>query len=698
MLSFSYGFARSWVFGHGPAGDNPKLDPVTLLGEPAYTALSGFRAIPSISVLGNYTPAFGNGSIGSQPWSIIREGQETHQLLASLSRVQGQHELKFGGEGRMHRINFVQPGTPAGLYNFDFNGTSQHPSSGGGDAMASFLPSVNPGSWGQYEIPAFVSTQSFQWAGFVNDNWRVNRKLTVNIGLRYDLSLPRTERYNRMNSLDTNVASPLQVPAFPNLKGAEVFVSSSNRYNYATEYADFGNFGPRLGIAYKLTDKTVIRTGYGIFSVVSRRGAAGTGGSGYQGYDTSTNWINSYQNDGATPWGRLSNPFPAGVRLPPGSSKGLLNDVGFGAAGPTKAYNQTPYEQTWSFGMQREIPWGVLIDANYVGKKGTHLYYGGAGELNYLPGAIEHYNSDQISGLQKFVPNPFYGVITDPTSSLSSPTVQAYQLQLRFPQFTSFGTDEPPWANSKYHAFQLRVEKRFSAGLQFLVTYTKSKSIDDASVTSGGTTWLGGSTSLQDPNNRSLERSLSQFDIPQVLQFSYVYELPVGKGKLMGKNLNPVLNTIIGGWKTNGIWRFDNGQPIIIGLQGGKSLPTYGGQRPNQSAAIKRNNGANWLNQYFANPEVFTVPAPYTLGTAPRVLPNIRLPGTANSNLSLFKEFPLSRIREGMRLEYRFEAFNALNHPQFCGPNTTVNTSTFGKISGQCNSPREVQMGLQLFW
>src|SRR5947209_8360778 len=151
----------------------------------------------------------------------------------------------------------------------------------------------------------------------------------------------------------------------------------------------------------------------------------------------------------------------------------------------------------------------MLLDANYVGKKGTHLYFGGAGDLNHLGPQIEHYSADQIAGLLSYVSNPFYGIITDPSSSLSQPTVQAYQLQRPFPQYTSFSGDSPPFANSIYNAFQLRVEKRFSAGLQFLFTYTFSKSIDDASTTDGGTTWLGGITSLQDPNNRRLERAVS---------------------------------------------------------------------------------------------------------------------------------------------------------------------------------------------
>src|ERR1700722_19228517 len=148
----------------------------------------------------------------------------------------------------MHRDNFTQPGTPAGLFNFDYTGTSQMPYSGGGDSLASFLIGVaGPGSSGQYEVPNFVSTQSFQVGGFFQDSWKASKKLTVNVGMRYDLDLPRTERYNRMNALSTSVVSPLQVPGMGTLYGGEIFMSSSDRSNYNTSYS---TFGPRVGIAY----------------------------------------------------------------------------------------------------------------------------------------------------------------------------------------------------------------------------------------------------------------------------------------------------------------------------------------------------------------------------------------------------------------------------------------------------------------
>ncbi|MFL6352653.1 MAG: TonB-dependent receptor domain-containing protein [Bryobacteraceae bacterium] len=701
LMNLALGFTRGAVWTHSIAGDYKDLDPVSLLGMPSYINASGVPFIPAISLNTGYSQPISGTSIGTQPWSYLRQGQETYHLLGTVSWVRGQHELKFGGEWRVHRDNFTQPGVPGGIFVYDFNGTSQQPYSGGGDALASFLiGNGGPGTWGQYEIPNLVSTLNHQVGGFIQDNWKVNKKLTVNIGMRYDLTFPRTERYNRMNALDPNVVSPLQVPGLGTLHGGEVFASSSNRSpGYDTSY---NNLGPRIGFAYQPAEKTVLRGGYGVYYSAVRFGAAGTGAVGYQGYDENTPWINTYQNNGVTPWGGLSNPFPAGVKLPPGSQLGLLNDVGFGATGPIPSLNSAvPYEQSWSFGIQRELPGNFLVDANYIGKAGHHLYFGGAGNLDYLGPQIEHYNAQQIAGLNSYVDNPFYGIITDPSSPLSSPTVQAYQLQLPFPQFTSFNADEPPWANSIYNALQVRVEKRFSHGLQALVTYTWSKAIDDASTSAGGTTWLGGIANFpQDPNNRRLERGLSTFDIPHVLQFSYVYELPIGRGKAIGRNMPRVVDAVIGGWQTNGIWRFASGRPLLLTLSGGQPLPTYGAQRPNLIGTLHCNGGSDseFVDNYFANPDVAVAPPPFTLGTAPRSYGGCRSPGQNNATLSLFKNFMLPKLREGARLQFRIEAFNALNHPQFDAPDTQVNGGNFGVITQLANPPREVQLALKLYW
>lgn len=707
VLTVSYGFTRSWSDTQGIGKDFPQFNPISTLGLPSYMGRSGIDASPVVYIYGGYQMAAGE-ALGAQAWSVLHYALETHDLLAGLDHMAGKHEFKVGYEVRMHRDNFLQPGAPEGVFVYDFTGTSQQPFSGGGDAMATFLTgTAGPGGWGEYEIPLAVSTQNFEHAGHFQDNWRATDKLTVNLGVRYDLVLPRTERYNRMEWFDPNVASPLQVPGLPNLHGGLEFPNGSNRYPVNTDWTDLQ---PRLGFAYRYTPKTILRGGYGIFYVANQFGAAGTGPGGFDGFLQITNWQTTYKNDGATPWGRISNPFPGGLVEPPGSSQGLLTNVGLSVDGPVRTWNQTPYTQTWSLGFQHEFPGSWLVDMNYVGTKGTHLYFGGAGTFGALGSWVESATPDQITALNTQVPNPFYGIINKSGSCLSGPTVTETQLQIPFPQFCGVSPLAPPWANSIYHAYQLRVEHRFAQGLQFLGTYTISKSIDDASVKGGETTWLGGFTHLQDPNNMALERSLSEYDIPQNLTFSYVYQLPVGRGKHWGSNWNRWLDGFLGGWQTNGIWRFDNGFPVHLGLSGGTSLPTYGGQSPNLIGQLKINPSSKWLCSdpscgYFSNQgssvaptDVAVLPPPFTLGTAPRELPNVRVPGTNTSALSIFKEIPLGQLREGSHLEFRAESFNAFNHPQFGCLQSTVNTGSFGQLNCQANSPREVQLGLKLYF
>jgi len=693
VLSVSYGYVRSFAFTHGVVQDFKDFSPVTTLGLPSYITTSGYIATPNVQ-LGNGYQSVSSQNLGSQTFSILQYPLDTHDLNVSMDKVAGKHEFKFGYEGRMHRISFLQVGYPEGNFSYSQTGTSQSPSgSSGGDALASLLIGFPQGGSG-YGVDVAVTTQNFAHAWYFQDNWRPTNRLTINLGLRYELTLPRTERYDRQSWIDPNVASPLQVPGMPNLKGGLEFASSSDRSPYNV---DPRNFGPRVGIAYRTPGNFVIRTGFGIFYDAIKGAASGTGGGGYTGFNWNTPLVLSYQNDGATPWSRISNPFPQGIQLPPGKSLGLLTGIGLGISGPIKYWNNTPYMQTWNFGVQRELKGDVLIDVNYLGTKGTHLYFGGAGSLNYLGAWVESASSDQITQLNTKVTNPFYGIITNPASSLASQTVSYNQLLKPYPEFSGFSGPDPPVANSIYNSLQVRVEKRFSKGLQLLGTYVYSKSMDNASAACGCTTWLGGATSLQDPNKRFLERSVSQFDIPHVLQFSYVYALPFGKGKRFGQNWNGVTDALLGGWQTNGLWRFDDGMPLALGLSTSQALPTYGGQRPNLVGPLTRNDGANWLNQYFANAANAVQPAPFTVGNAPREIATARAPGTSTSALSFFKQFP-THIREGSLLEFRAEAFNALNHPQFSPPNLTVGSSAFGKVTSQANSPRQVQFGLKLYF
>jgi hypothetical protein len=732
LLTMTLGFTRGvWhTDAYNPHGEN---DPLGTLGFPSYLKANGFNGVPAIFI-DEYSPA-GYTNIGTDPYGNYRLGQDTGQLSATVDKIHGQHDIKFGFDGRIHQINYIQTNAPIGFFSFNNGATSACPGSRlgdptngvapcGGDPMASFMmgqmtqdcASNDCGS--KEEIQSRPATTNYQYGFFAQDNWKVTPKLTLNLGLRFDVTLPRTDRYNHQDWFDPNATNPLNggsvsytdpvtsQPVDLALKGGEVFASSKQRTNYVT---DWSNFQPRFGFAYQFAPQTVVRGGYGIYYGQSRSGVTGVVPYGGAGFNQYTNVITVNPNDLATPFVNLSNPFKFGLIQPAGNSLGLLNDVGFGANGPirTPGWNQTPYEQSWSFGIERELPGHFLVNAEYIGKKGTHLPFSGSTERNHLGPWVESLplgdpalaNPCQggltIACLNTPVTNPLAGLITDPNSTIGSgsPNILYYQLLLPYPQFTGVSTEPQLIANSIYHSLQLTAEKKYSNGLQLLGTFVWSKSIDDASSGDTNVSWAQSFDSLQDPNRPGLERSLSTFDIPYVIQFSYSYDLPVGHGRPFLGNMPRWVDAIVGGWKTSGIWRVADGRPLSFFLtDGGQPLPTYGSQRPNLGGTPKRNHGSDWVDNYFADPSVFQVPAPFTLGNAPRAIGSVRSPWSFTADLSVGKQFA---IREQMNFEFRVEARNALNHPVFGTPDTNVGDDTFGQISYTAIGPREVQLGFK---
>lgn len=700
VLDVTFGFTRGSekIFAYPPLGSkNPPSDPLAALGFPEYLNSSGFTGVPSMFIGGGYFSA-GYTSAGVDPYGNYKQGQDTGELTATLTKQVGTHELKFGFDGRLHQMNYIQTNAPNGNFNFGQHGTSEAPgdvTQYGGDAMATFMTG-NPSDGGGYEIQDENAGENYQFAGYAQDNWRVNDKFTLNLGLRYEVTLPRTERHNRQNWFDPNATLPLSVPGIGPLKGGEVFASSGQRTVNDTDWKDWQ---PRFGFAYQFSPKWVLRGGWGVYYSQSRSGVTGVAPYSTQGFNQTTNLVTTYLNDGATPYLRLSNPYPNGLIQPPGNSLGLLNDVGFGAFGPLRNVKTTPSEESWTLGIQRQLPWNTLLDVEYVGKKGTNLYFGGNNQIDILPVSVENYTPDQVGNLlNNFVQNPFQGYITNPNSVLSQAQVQQFQLNLPYPQFTSVTTDAPPTASSIYNALQVTVSKNYSNGLQILVTYVWSKSIDDSSVQDDSTTFLGSSDNgslIMDPNRPELERSLSTFDVPQTFQAAYVYALPVGHGRRFLGSSPRVVDAILGGWTTNGIWRLRAGRPLVPTTADGTSLPTYGTQRPDLTGTPKRNHGHDWIDNFFTNPDVFVLPPLYAISTTPRTIGTVRTPYLFDVDLSLMKVFSLDSVRKGMSITPRIEASNAFNHPTFGTPDMTLDDGSFGVISNTESTPRYVQLGIQ---
>ncbi|HZR67289.1 MAG TPA: carboxypeptidase regulatory-like domain-containing protein [Terriglobales bacterium] len=732
LLTTTLGFTRGvWhIDSYNPHG---VTDPLGTLGFPSYLQANGFTGVPAIFI-DQYSPA-GYPNIGTDPYGNYRLGQDTGQLAAVLDKVHGQHDIKFGFDGRIHQMNYIQTNAPVGFFSFNTDATDKCADgldACGGDSMASFMmgqmtQNCASNGCGSYEEIQFrPATTNYQYAFFGQDNWKVTQKLTLNLGLRYDFTLPRTDRFNHQDWFDPNATSPLNggsltytnpvtgQPVSVALKGGEVFASSKERTNYVTDWHDIQ---PRFGFAYQFAPKMVVRGGFGIYYAQSRSGVTGVVPYGSAGFNRFTNVITVNPANRATPFVNLSNPFPFGLSQPAGNSLGLLNDVGFGANGPirTPGANQTPYEQSWSFGIERELPSHILINAEYIGKKGTHLPFDNSVERDHLGPWVENLPIGDTSAanpcqaglsiacLISPVPNPFQTLITDPNSTIGSSfsTIPYYQLLLPYPQFTGVSTEPLLIGNSIYHGLQLTGEKKYSNGLQFLASFTWSKSIDNSSQADTNVSWLGSFDSLQDPNKPWLERSLSTFDIPYVFQFSYSYDLPIGHGRAFLGNMPRWADAILGGWKTNGIWRISDGRPLAFTVADGTLIPTYGGGsqtlRPNIVGTPKRNNGSDWVDNYFAgnDPNVhpnFVRPADYTLGDAPRTIGSLRSPSHFTTDLSIGKQF---RIREEMNFEFRIEAQNAFNHPVFGTPDTSVDDGNFGAITSTSVGPRQVQLGFK---
>jgi Carboxypeptidase regulatory-like domain/TonB dependent receptor-like, beta-barrel len=665
-----------------------------------------YTHIPTVCV----SQISGDNRWGSGSWCSAGTGSgigaydDTLSFQPVLSKIIGNHNLKFGGEYRMLRNNYYQSNQPAGLFNFNAGMTAGNPNNGqpgatSGNGFASFLLGYGDPSGSNASEPAKTADQNLYGAIYAGDTWQVTRNLTLNLGLRVDLQGNWTERYDRIVVFNPGEASPLagQV-GMPNLKGAFDLVNSSN-HSSRSAFPSWNHISPRLGLSYQLGRNTVIRTGYGIFYLpVDGR------------WDDAPHnlFINSITNswlpaqaDGVTPKNPLSNPFPGGIAPPPGRNQDFINVQGNGLEAPLGG-NAAPYVQQWNFDIQHQLPGNTLFDIAYAGSKGTHLPMHNQ-DLNQLPPAFLPKNAADVAALTAQVPNPFYGTVQSGGVG-ANPTIKAGQLLLPFPQYDDVSMAEPDNRDSIYHSMQLKVQKRFAAGAQVLATYTVSKLIDN---TNSEINWLEASpVSWNDSNSYNLrgERSLDAFDVPQRLVLASVLDLPIGRGKKFLNNVNGFANALLGGWGVDTIITFQSGFPVIIsgcpGALGNAGIPNAAPcSRPTRTGPSHLTSGslddrlAHWFDT-----SVFTAGDPnvYNYGNDSRTEPNIRNDGVKNFDIGIFKNTkfgPDGRIGA----EFRAELFNTFNRVQFNPPNTSCcGGSSFGQVTSQYNLPRVVQFALRM--
>jgi hypothetical protein len=600
---------------------------------------------------------------------------DTWSVGESVSKIIGAHTVKFGGDAR---DMFNNQSNPAGFatFNFSVNDTRSNPqvaSTSQGDGLASLLLGY-PSSLSSSYVNQAAQGQRY-YALFVHDDWRVSQRLTLNLGLRWDYESPVSDRFDRLVSgFDTTTMTRLGGASGPSVRGGLLFADSSHRLPYKR---DLNNFGPRVGYAYRIGSKIVLRGGWGITYAPTADVAPSTG------FSTTTSPSATVGNAGIMPvvapgcdgnaCGMLSHPFPDGILLPPGRSQGLLTNVGQGIS---YIYPQrtVPFLHSFSSGIQYELPFRSVIEVSYSASRTRNLPT--SRNMNSI--TADQYTSNGAA-LSSTVPNPFAGLL--PGSSLNGATMTLQQSLLPFPQYTGLTETGRSIGTARYDSLLMRVEKRLSAGLTTLFTMTLTDSTQRVSYQNSG----------MDPIGKFIVRDGGT--PPWQYNLSATYELPFFR-KSRG-----FTRSALGGWQTSGFVSWFPGSIVTIGGANSTGIdpalphPTY--NRWFNTCTINNNTGRRQNCIDDSEAVAWVIQKPFTLVTQPDPeWSSVRTRVPAEFNLAIFKSFA---IRESFRAEFRAEAFNAFNSPRFGGPSTSATASTFGVVTlAQANAPRSIQLSLRL--
>jgi hypothetical protein len=631
---------------------------------------------PRISISGARELGMSSGNLTFEPTTTLA-------LQPNIVHMRSRHTLKGGLDFRVSRYTQIRPGAGGGTFNFDRAFTRadylvQDAVSGVG--MASFLLGY-PAS-GSINNIAEPLWQWVYYSPWIQDDIKLTRRLTVNLGFRWDINLPATERYNQINrgffaDQVNPISERIDKTAFPGfvVKGGIGFVGQ-NGLSRSPVDTDWNNFQPRVGAAFMLNDKTVLRGGWGLFylnPVIP---------GNLNGFSQSTPYVAS-TDAGRTPASTLSNPFPSGIQRPPGSSLGLSTFLGQGPTF-TQPSSRTPYVHQFSFSVQRQLPWRILLDVGYVGSRSmAQTTNRGFNEVS-----VEQLNraNPALGGNPNYlndpVPNPFAGLI--PGTGLNNATVPRQQLLRPFPQFTGFNVEAQNTGRIWYNSLQVIATKRYSHGFFFTTTYTFSKNIEAIDY-----------LNAQDP---APTRSLTDWDRTHRWVIAPSVELPFGKGRKWLAGAPGYVERVVGGWQAVVSTVLQTGDPMSIP---GNVYLLRDPRVPNPSFDRLFNTGVIDVNGTVRNvlpgeQPAFAVRPPFSLRTTPIRYGNLRNQWANTIDASLIKN---TRIREGWNLQFRLDAFNALNTPVFSAdPDLTPTSPNFGKIfpdNGQSNFPRNVQLGIR---
>lgn len=621
-----------------------------------------FPTFPRFAMLDADVENLGAGRVSSRTYNNVYNPQVNFHY--TLNR----HALKWGYRYMVSQQNQFNPNRSAGIFNFG-RAFTQGPdptrvSPNAGHDFASFLLGL-PNS-GSTDINASPALEAKYHAVYFHDDWKATSRLTFNLGLRAEHENGATDRFNRGNAgLDLNVASPTEalakanyarapIPELPelNVKGGLRFLATDST---PREHLNMPavTWAPRFGYAYRVTNWMVARGGYGIFYIPNII-------SNYRldGFSLATSMVTSLDNN-LTPFNSLRNPFPSGLVRPSGAAGGLSTGVGQSiTAGRASQSNFLPdyrhgLNQQFSQGFQIVLPGNLSIQASYVGSLAQRLTV--TRNINQYP--------DRFLPLQTRlnarVPNPFFGVVTDPTSSLSQSTITVSQLLRPFPQYTGVTQSSLPYGRSWYHSLQLEISKRFVNGLYFGVSYTNSKLME--------------ATSYLNPNDAGVEKVISDSDRPQRLVTHGLYELPFGPGRKFLASSNPFLRRLVGNWQFNWVVTFQSGAPLEFS---------------NAERAFRSDKNPYSVDQYF-DPIQFLPQQPFTLRAFSSRTADLRAPGINKWDITVQKSVA---VREGMNFKVQAELYNAFNRTHLGTPNTTVTSTSFGRITGTFLGPREIQL------
>ncbi len=670
---------------------------------------------PQMSVVYNPTPIvpppFG-GPVFFLFQNVSSTTWEDHiGASGSVTKTKNTHTLKFGGELRQaYRRSFAN-NNASGQFTYVPNPPTFDPYTNiiFGQPIA-----------GAIQTALTTGARSWYYAMYAADTWQVSRKLTLNMGLRWEQPGSYTEMYDRNTILDPYAADNLTQFApnayFSSLKGQLLLTNSAAYPDRQQNKLRWALFSPRIGLAYRLTEKTVIRMGAGLSYLPSD----------LQGINSPVMSATTNQ------WsGDVTNPWPNGILQPAGHDPNFMAGLAGTSINGVLPDQKYPVAQQWNLTIGHEFGNGLMLEASYAGSKGTHLpvQSGSISQLSPSEGVTLNQLSPEIvkadfvaypgEGPLHLVPNPFFGQANTGVLGFS-PTIMIGQLQRPYPQWGFGGSDPfgnflqgntgvsinaPYMGSSSYNSLQIKLEKRFKSGGMIMGSYTWAKLVSDTDTLNGFLEDNGGvGSSGQNAYDRRADRSLASFDVTHRFQVSYTYDLPFGHGQKFLAQTTGVVNKLVSGWGLNGQTTFQSGFPLKFGqsvnsVADGAYAFYFGGgpKRPNVVAgcnAEASGSAQSRLNGWF-DTKCFAKSGEWEFGNEARVDPKLRAAGINNWDLAIFKK---TQIKEDVNVEFRMEAFNLFNRVQFAAPSTDINGTTFGIVTSQANRPRILQFALRLHY